>query len=59
MAHEGHPGQVLGTRGELSTRGEELLQAYLLDLLLRRAEALEDVADPLGQLLGPDLEGLS
>ena len=38
--------------------GEQLADPDLLDLLLGRAQPLDDVVDPLGQLLGPHLERL-
>ena len=44
---------------QLAGRGQQLLQPDLLDLLLGRAQALDDVVDALGQLLGTHLERLA
>ena len=45
-------------RRELAARRQQLAEPDLLDLLLGGAQPLDDVVDPLGQLLGAHLERL-
>ena len=52
------PADVLGAGGELAAGGQQLADPDLLDLLLGGAQPLDDVVDPLGQLLGAHLERL-
>ena len=49
---------VMGAGRQRSRGGEHLADAVLLDLLLGGAQPLDDVTDPLGQLLGAHLQGL-
>ena len=49
---------VLRGRRELPGTRQQLLQAHLLDLLLGDPQPLDEVLDPLGQLLGTHLQRL-
>ena len=53
-----HAVHVLRAGRQRATGRQQLADPDLLDLLLGRAQPLDDVVDPLGQLLGAHLERL-
>ena len=54
--HQRDPADVLGAVGQRAGRGQHLAGADVLQLLLGRAQPVDDAADALGQLLDGRLE---